>query len=72
MVRGGQRAVGSLESRKFMVYEWLSCVLPCLCVALWSCFLNAGARSRKGFEICFLIYVPVLNYTVEDEEDENS
>ena len=33
-------------------------------------FLNAGARSGKGFEICFLIYVPVLNYTVKDKEDE--
>ena len=35
-------------------------------------FLNAEARSGKGFEISFLFYVPVLNYTVEDEEDENS
>ena len=26
----------------------------------------------RGFEICFLIYVPVLNYSVEDEEDEKS
>ena len=26
----------------------------------------------RGFEICFLIYVPGLNSTVEDEEDENS
>ena len=26
----------------------------------------------RGFEICFSIYVPVLNFTVEDEEDEKS
>ena len=50
MVRGGQRAVGSLESRKFMVYEWLSCVLPCLCVALWlrSECEHADGRTSSG------------------------
>ena len=49
MGRGGQRAVGSLENRNFMVYEWLSCVLPCLCVALlWSEREHADGRTSSG------------------------
>ena len=54
-----------------------NCLSVCSSLLLLLPFINVAGITLfncrgRGFEICFSIYVPVLNFIVEDEEDEKS